>query len=279
MASKALLIGINKTLEFPPLMGAINDVRLMYKILKEVYGFTEFKVLDDQVATRRNIMKGFKWAFTNVSPNDRIFIFYSGHGTQIPTTLDTACFETDGFDECLVPYDMDWDDPLRDDDIGRFLATVTPQATIIFQMDCCFSGTLLKNPLPPKVINKYIPPPLHIELANSDVNLDDELNTDTSKMARGKMMRAPFIVDSGTQGNAILISGCTDKQTSADAYINGRYHGALTFYVAQTLKENNWKISYRRLIEVVNEKLAKEDYDQQPQLEAREELMDKNFLE
>jgi hypothetical protein len=98
-------------------------------------------------------------------------------------------------------------------------------------------------------------------------------------MARGKMMRAPFIVDSGTQGNAILISGCTDKQTSADAYINGRYHGALTFYVAQTLKENNWKISYRRLIEVVNEKLAKEDYDQQPQLEAREELMDKNFLE
>jgi hypothetical protein len=38
--------------------------------------------------------------------------------------------------------------------------------------------------------------------------------------------------------DAILISGCQDTQTSADAFMNGRYNGALTKFLVDLVKKN-----------------------------------------
>jgi metacaspase-1 len=276
---KTLMIGINA---YPdsPLNGCLNDIRLMYKILKDIYGYTDFRVLDDRMATKKKILAGLQWLCMGAKKGDELIVDYSGHGTQVPCTTKTAGFEIDNLDECLVPYDMNWDDPLRDDDINQFISNLTKGVKFLFIADCCFSGTLLKNPLPPKVKNRYIAPPLS-SILTGDISLDEELCMISSKNKTrdGKtIQKLPFIVNSTQQGDALLISGCSDKQTSADAYINGRYHGALTFYLAQTLKEANWNITYSDLVTKVNEKLDKEQYDQDPQCEGKEELLNKLFL-
>jgi hypothetical protein len=252
----------------------------MYKILKDKYDYTDFRVLDDREATKKKAIRGLQWLCMGAKKGDELVIHYSGHGTQVPVTTETAGFEIDGLDECLVCYDFNWDEPLRDDDLNQFITNLSKGVRVLFIADCCFSGTLLRNPLPPKVKNRYIPPPLHTTLTG-DINLDEDLCMMSSKHKTrdGKsIVKHKFIVNSTDQGDAILISGCSDKQTSADAYIGGRYHGALTFYLAQTLKEANWNISYADLIIKVNEKLDREEYEQDPQLEGKEAYMSTLFL-
>jgi metacaspase-1 len=280
MVKRALLVGINR---YPdsPLSGCLNDIRLMYKILKEVYGFTEFAILDDSKATKKNWMTTLRNLGKRSKPGDWLVQWYSGHGTQVPCTASTASFETDNFDECPVPFDHDWDDPFRDDDLNNIIMAINPEVRLFFGMDCCFSGTILKNALmkndhPMK--SRYLPPPLHLVLESGEINLDEELNLNTSKHDKSMMKREPYLRDVTSQGDAVLISGCTDKQTSADAYIGNKYHGAMTFYLAQTLKEADWNISYHELVKIMNTKLDKEDYEQDPQLECRKEIMDQKFL-
>jgi hypothetical protein len=276
---KVLMVGIN-AYQSSPLNGCLNDIRLMYKILKDIYGYVDFRVLDDKAARKKKIIDGLQWLCMGTKKGDELVIDYSAHGTQVPVTDRTAGFEIDGLDECLVPYDFDWDFPLRDDELNQFITNLPKGVKVLFIADCCFSGTLLRNPLQGKVKNRYMPAPLYMTLTG-EINLDEELNIVSSqtKSRDGKgMYRQPFIVNSVEQGDAILISGCSDKQTSADAYINGKYHGALTFYLAQTLKEANWNISYADLIIKVNAKLDKEEYEQDPQLEGQEEYLNKLFL-
>ncbi len=62
-----------------------------------------------------------------------------------------------------------------------------------------------------------------------------------------------------------MISGSNDKQTSADAYINGQYAGAMTWSLLSILKDN-FKCSWNELIESMRSKLSKELMTQIPQL-------------
>jgi hypothetical protein len=57
-----------------------------------------------------------------------------------------------------------------------------------------------------------------------------------------------------------------DRQTSADAYISGAYHGAFTYYLNSHLRREP-RISRRRLLEKVRASLRHGGYSQIPQLE------------
>lgn len=289
MAKRALLVGINHYLEpGNDLNGCLNDLRLMYKILKEIYGFTEFAILDDNKATRKNWITTLTNLSKRSKSGDWLAVVYSGHGSQAPCTTNTASFEQDGMDEIVIAYDHDWDNPLRDDEFNAIIRSTNPAVNLYWHLDCCFSGTMLRNKAPEKnghpIRNRYLSPPLHVVLESGEIDLDEDLNLNTSRKRKDKMMLKPFMKDTTTQGNAILISGCSDKETSSDAWMptsngKGRYHGAMTFYLAQTLREANWKISYAKLVEIMNQKLKRDGFDQTPQLESRKEFMTKNFLE
>ena len=43
----------------------------------------------------------------------------------------------------------------------------------------------------------------------------------------------------------VLITGCRDTQTSADAFINGRYNGALTFALVEAIRKSKGRLTYR----------------------------------
>jgi len=252
-------------------------------VAKEKYGFTDFKILDDTEATKKNIIASLEWAFTNNKPDDKLVIFYSGHGTYWPCNAETIKYESDGFDECLVPVDYDVAGLIIDDDLNSFIMGAPDKMSIVFICDCCFSGHLLRdvsNPLPKNIKNKFLPPPLSLVLSCGDVDLNEELRPDISHSYKGNKYLKPFMWDTRIQNDAILISGCGEHQVSADIFIPSlkRYHGAMTYTLFHILAEHGWKMTYEDLITEVNNTLGKEEFDQKPQLECKKELMTNYFL-
>ena len=62
-----------------------------------------------------------------------------------------------------------------------------------------------------------------------------------------------------------MISGCTDKQTSADAFINNISQGAMTWSFIESINSNS-KLSWKQLIQNMRKLLTNSRYTQIPQL-------------
>ena len=86
------------------------------------------------------------------------------------------------------------------------------------------------------------------------------------------------MVDTVDQGDAILISGCEDNQTSADAWLKQKYQGAMTYSLAAMLTKFNFDVTYRTLVTEMNLLLDKGNFTQNPQLECIGGFFDKKFL-
>jgi hypothetical protein len=76
----------------------------------------------------------------------------------------------------------------------------------------------------------------------------------------------------------VLITGCRDTQTSADAALANSFHGALTYHLVSVLRDVKGKISYRDLHQETTRLLKQKDFDQVPQLEGQEKYFDATFL-
>jgi len=279
---RALLVGINS---YPgaPLSGCINDIKLFYKILKEIYKFNEIRVLTNEEATKLKIVEALKWLVRGSRPGDQLYFGFSGHGSQVVVDDFSLSNESDGLDEIICPIDLNWDDPLRDHYIGEMFKCIAPGTKLTVILDCCHSGTGLRNPSwkinnhPAK--NRYLPAPVSNIFRDKDMTVDwDTLDYLSNGNTRGIKHSRPFIISTVEQGDAILIAGCQDNQTAADAFISGRYHGALSFYLAKSLRENDWNIKYSQLIEAVTNKLDEAGFEQNPQLEGKSEFFDNLFL-
>jgi hypothetical protein len=96
-------------------------------------------------------------------------------------------------------------------------------------MDCCHSGTVLD------LIYKY------------------DQRQQTFVPSEHPKPLLPLIVS---------ISGCRDEQTSADAFIDGKFQGALTALLASVLSETKGDISWAHLVQRVNELLTAKRYSQ-----------------
>ncbi|HVJ25884.1 MAG TPA: caspase family protein, partial [Vicinamibacterales bacterium] len=84
--------------------------------------------------------------------------------------------------------------------------------------------------------------------------------------------RAKDIVDADIP--EVLITGCRDTQTSADAFIDGRFNGALTFGLIKAIRASKGRITYRELHERASAVLKKKKFEQVPQLESRRAQFD-----
>lgn len=141
-ARKVLLVAINN---YPsqPLKGCINDSRQVEAALQQRFGFagSDVQILRERDATKANIEKGLEWLISGSRDGDVLLFHYSGHGTQV---ADDGQDEWECRDECLVPYDHDWNNPLRDDSLHRYFDRVPLNANLTAIMDCCHSGTIDK---------------------------------------------------------------------------------------------------------------------------------------
>lgn len=277
MARKALLIGINRyRIPGADLRGCVNDVTNLSRVLVDLCGFAkgDIKVLIDENATQVAMQKGIRALVSGGRKGDVLLLHYSGHGANVP---DADGDEADRRDEILCPHDLDWKKPLTDDWLRTTFDRLRVGVSMTVIMDCCHSGSNTRALFPPdaKRVPRYLPNPWDIMAEESGRKLRGKV--------QGSLRRASPAAR--TRGDAVtvdipelLITGCRDTQTSADAHIGGSYNGALTYALTTVLREAKGRIGHRDLHAKVLAWLKREDFEQVPQLEGRKARLDGDFL-
>ena len=238
---KALCIGINYIGSQYELNGCINDVNNIKSKLISTYGFNEKDILvvtDDPTTTNKikptkiNILNEIKNLLVNAKSNDLLFLCFSGHGSQ---TTDLNGDEKDGLDEMIISADLQF---ISDDSLNSLIRTSIPASStnvsLFVLFDSCHSGTMLD------LRYQYLD-----TLNNNNVALNEK-NADTTC-------------------NVVMISGCLDKQTSADAYINNKSQGAMTWSFLESLNTNP-TMTWKELTQSMRSLLSKSQFQQIPQL-------------
>jgi hypothetical protein len=136
--SWALIIGINQYQHLTPLWHAKNDAEDLAKLLESTFDFKKENIflLIDGEATQEAIREVFH-EFTKISkvdPNDRLLIFFAGHGHTAKGNRGEVGF--------LMPVDGDAEDVntlIRWDELTRG-ADLIPAKHIFFIMDACYGG-------------------------------------------------------------------------------------------------------------------------------------------
>lgn len=145
-ADKALVIGVGKHIHVPAndLPGIDLDVD-MARDLASMMGFDNVVQLRDRQATLDNVRKALAGLAQGTGASDRVLIYFSGHGMQVP---DDNGDEADKMDEALVLSDVRAESGrvagvLLDDEFDKLLARI-PAAQVTVLIDACHSGTATK---------------------------------------------------------------------------------------------------------------------------------------
>jgi hypothetical protein len=165
----------------------------------------------------------------NTKSGDVLLLFYSGHGSYI---LDKNNNEKTEKDQLIVPCDFNG---IIDDELKNIIQlNLKKDVTLIALFDCCHSGTILD---------------LKYQYMDS---LDKNNYTENAN-------------ETETIGNVIMISGCSDIQTSSDAFLNNKNQGAMTWAFLQAFKSEK-DITWRKLLIKMRDLLQKSSFSQIPQL-------------
>jgi hypothetical protein len=268
MTRRAVLIGINRyRVPGADLRGCVNDVRNMRQVLVKYCGFraANTRVLTDFRATKKAMQSAITSLIRSGRKGDVLFLHYSGHGSNVP---DRDGDEADRRDEILCPTDLDWDDPLRDDWLRTTFDGVKAGVSFTVIMDCCHSGTNTRAVLPPDapVKERYLPSPWDLRAAESRRRLPRKVSSELRRSTRSARKTKDIVKADLPE---VLITGCRDVQTSADAFINGRYNGALTFSLVEAIRKGGPGLTYKELHDRASATLKTRKFDQVPQLEGR----------
>ena len=248
--AKCLLFGLNYSYcKEGKLKGCINDVKNISELMKLFLGNdTQINIYTDDYDRKSTsyvgiIQKLYKLAIDSWSNNlDFVWIHYSGHGSQ-QKDLSNDPDEIDGMDEGLVPSDYETMGILIDDILNDILKSFNPKTKILFICDSCHSGSILD------LLYMW-------DTKNKKYTLDN----------KNCSIKSP----------TILISGCMDQQTSADAYnLLGDYKsiGALTASVVKILKNNPDIINnIFTFVELIKSELVKGNFSQYPCLSSNYDL-------
>ncbi|MDA9072440.1 caspase family protein [bacterium] len=233
----ALLVGINYIGTKYALNGCINDIHNIRNfLLKRGYNDENITLLSDEnsqiMPTKMTILEGLKKLLEAGEKGDQLYFHYSGHGGQL---RDNNGDEMDGRDECLYSCDMV---PISDDELKYTIYKyIKPGVSLVCLIDSCNSGTGL-------------------DLRFNCNNQNNDLITDNRQIE--------------TNGNVYMISGCKSDQTSADAYINGSYAGAMT---ASFLAKYESNLLWGDLLEKMRGWLKKYRFTQIPQFSSGRDIL------
>jgi hypothetical protein len=254
MGAHALCIGIN---DYPradaDLYGCVNDAR-DWEALLQAQGF-KTEVLLDADATWQGITDGIARTIEGATSGDAVVITYSGHGSYVQ---DLDGDEPDEVDEVFCPHDIFDDRPLTDDQLYDLFADAARGVRIALIADSCHSGSVARARLPlgeaddlPKERTRFLAPGAWAPRER----VDRMRERTTSHRPR----RRPH--------EALLLAGCQDTQTSADAYLDGRYNGAFTYYALKALELVSADATYAQWFRTIRELLPNRRYGQQPNLQ------------
>ena len=268
----ALLIGINyNNNPDATLNGCYNDIVNAGQYLRTVLGYapSAITLLTDGnrgaagagtasavAPTRQNIIEGMTALVAGMVAGDEAVFHFSGHGSLV---RDTNGDEVGGLDSCLCP--LDYNAPasagggiITDDEIRALLVNRVPRgARLYLILDCCHNGTGCDVRYKYEDFSLLLRPPSAGRAAG--------WLTRQKAFANGKYTE--------TAGEVFMISGSRDEQTSADAYINNAFAGALTYAVFSILRANQAAIrtySWSSLLRDVRHFMRANRYSQIPQV-------------
>lgn len=280
---KALLIGINYIGTKNQLRGCINDVHNVRNFLQQHgYDLSDIVTLtDDQtnaraVPTRKNILDAMQWLVKDAQPNDSLFFHYSGHGGQV---ADQDGDEYDGYDECIYPVDFETAGEIIDDIMHDIMVKLLPagcRLTALF--DCCHLGSALDLPYTYSTKGLEKEPNVAAEAGQG------LLSAVTSYMRGDKLSAVTKVFDAvGTfiegdnnsaiqqtkrtktsPADVIMLLGCKDDQTSADALEAGQATGAMSYAFIKVMNAGK-RQTYLSLLQNTRSVLSGK-YSQKPQL-------------
>jgi hypothetical protein len=277
MTNLALGIGIN-TYPGAPLNGCVPDIKAFVDAIQtpdimrdRVFTFEQdvVRACTDERADAQGFRDRLQATVTNAKPGDRIAIWYSGHGAQIPVRNDAG--EPDNEMEVLCPYDFSFDDSdsqIRDIDFIDLFANIPAGCNCTIILDSCFSGGMIaggsKNGRAFEVRSR----------SYQITNFDLKLRAQAAKARKATVVR---LARRAELSNIAVVEGCQEYQTCADAWIGAGYRGAFSYYLWQAIIDD----PERPLVLSVNAaagKLKSAGYEQIPMITGPEEILSKPYM-
>lgn len=238
---RALLIGIEyKGDPNNMLNGCVDDIINMRNMLIDAYEYDMNSIVmlrDDinnssKLPTAINIMTQLEDIVAQCSsPDDEIWIHYSGHGSQI---ADNRHLKASGLMDVIVPLDFKTAGLITDVQLLNVIRKI--KCTAILMFDCCHSGTMCDLPW----AFEYTSASTYIRTKIDDVVIDN-----------------PHIY---------MFSGCKDDQTSADTYspLLKEAIGAFTFLLLECLRKCHHHMEIFHLYREVCLTMGQNGFSQRP---------------
>ncbi len=256
----ALLVGINYRDTSSELNGCYNDIMNVSQYLRSNLGYSSDAVTlltdgnrgstvllpESMRPTRENILAGISRLVSGLISGDEVVFHFSGHGSLV---RDTNGDETTGFDSCLCPIDYDTAGIITDDELRVCLINKIPKGAKLYAiLDCCHNGT-----------------GCDLRYKYEDFSRLIAIRPTTRWITQQKSFIQSKYAES--LGDIYMISGSRDEQTSADAYINNQFAGALTYALITTLRTNDIRsYSWSSLLRDLRHFMRVNKYSQIPQI-------------
>ena len=230
---KSLLIGCDYEGTDSELKGCSKDVEEMDKFLLPKK-YQNLILCDDTERNLTNVTdlpteKNIKYHMKNIlepSENNKYFVHFSGHGYFTHEPFSNTD-ELDGRDEMIFSSDLV---SITDDVFNDFFDHLPKKCKVFILIDACHSGTMGD-----------------LRYRLSEENFKEIIESS----------------DNHNKADIVMISGCKDSQTSADAFLNGSYRGAMTSAFLNSFDEN---LTINDLVLKMREWLKKNKFPQVPQL-------------
>ncbi|WP_198293149.1 caspase family protein, partial [Cupriavidus sp. UYPR2.512] len=132
MSKKALIVGIDDYDPPNQLPSCVKDAGAFENLVKNQYHFDDVRLLTDKKAIKSNLISNLEWLVSGATKNDRLVLFYSGHGYSPVVDKVTR--------EALVAQDGEF---FFDGDLAKIIKDL-PDGILTIVIDACFSGGMEK---------------------------------------------------------------------------------------------------------------------------------------
>lgn len=258
-ADQALIVGVGQYQDpNANLPGIELDVAMMEQMAAHL-GIRKSNtvILRDQQATKAGFKQALETLAGQVSADDRVVIYFSGHGSNLK---DTNGDEEDGLDETLYMHDGHF----VDDEFAALLKKI-PSQNIVVLMDSCHSGTGAKS-LSPNLFSS--------NSVRSRVKAW-KLSAPVARVS-GKNIEPEAVVSAleQTSDNYLSIGAAQDNQ-QAQATAEGSLFTKSLLSSFEDARAGNQQTTWKGLFESAKAKLAAVDQSFTPNLSGNTELADK----
>ncbi len=213
--------------------------------------------LPEKLPTRQNMIDSFRKLGEMAAEKAQVYIHYSGHGGRAKTVFPSIKGEGE-IDEGLVPTDIGTSEGqyLRDLDLAALLKElVDKKLTVTVVLDCCHSGGATRGDVEIRGGEGIDDKPLQPgqELVAPIETLAETWRSLTEQTTRG-------LKASGLRAarDYVLLAACRENEYAYEYAFNRETkerNGALTYWLLDTLRQQNPGQTYKDLFERINAKI------------------------